>query len=348
MQKDFHYCCIKYLASSAGFEENDAQVIAYASQYVDDATEHKGIFIDNVPEVAQDLVKDGKFEPTCTAHKGIQALEVLKREVQRKVYIPFHFVPAERYADAGRYDYRARPGSPFARSLVENAAGFCKSNKGDQGVQSLVKLGISLHTFADTWSHHRFSGRRSATDNDIERIRLLSGDEWKRPDWPEILYNLLPDVGHAEALRFPDQSHLSWRYEHDESGINITRENTEEFLDAAGEIYRVLCDVRGASPNWKPHVEDVRYCFGMKTDSVKIKFKTWRDRFPGVRFDYDPKRWRTEALKGDWYDWDHFQSAKDFETLHYSAKEDLKWFFFHVEARNQRMEVVNHIRRDLL
>lgn len=62
MQIDFHYCCIKCLASKAGFEDKDAQVIAYASQYTDDATNHKGITIEGVPEIASDMVIEGKFE----------------------------------------------------------------------------------------------------------------------------------------------------------------------------------------------------------------------------------------------------------------------------------------------
>jgi hypothetical protein len=39
MEKDFHYYCIGVLAKAAGFDKGDALTIAYASQYVDDATE---------------------------------------------------------------------------------------------------------------------------------------------------------------------------------------------------------------------------------------------------------------------------------------------------------------------
>jgi len=38
MKKDFHYSVIKILSEKAGFEAEDAQIIAHASQYVDDAT----------------------------------------------------------------------------------------------------------------------------------------------------------------------------------------------------------------------------------------------------------------------------------------------------------------------
>ena len=36
MDIEFHYYLTKYLALEAGFEEDEAEIIAYASQYVDD------------------------------------------------------------------------------------------------------------------------------------------------------------------------------------------------------------------------------------------------------------------------------------------------------------------------
>lgn len=75
MQSDFHYCAIRTLAELAGFPSDEAQLMAYASQYTDDATEHKGIRINHVPtevagEIARlDMTKNGRFEPVCTAHK---------------------------------------------------------------------------------------------------------------------------------------------------------------------------------------------------------------------------------------------------------------------------------------
>ncbi len=36
MNIEFHYYITKYLALSAGFEEDEAEIIAYSSQFVDD------------------------------------------------------------------------------------------------------------------------------------------------------------------------------------------------------------------------------------------------------------------------------------------------------------------------
>ncbi len=43
MFRDFHYYCVGVLAKAAGFQEDDALTIAYASQYVDDSTESEPI-----------------------------------------------------------------------------------------------------------------------------------------------------------------------------------------------------------------------------------------------------------------------------------------------------------------
>lgn len=351
MQKDFHYCCIKCLARSAGFAEDDAQVIAYASQYVDDATAHEGIKIQGVPDVAKHLIEDGLFEPVCSAHRGIQYLTGLSRDVQKKVYIPFHFMPGIPYSGTGVYDYRVRPDSPLAVSVVNSAVDFYK-NATDSGKkrQGLVKLGIALHTYADTWSHQRFSGRLNAADNDIERIRIFQDSKWEPLGFiDQLKHNLIPSIGHAEAIHFPDQSYLSWRYEHDKSGRDITRHNTEIFLDAAETIYGVLCGAINAQSNWKKFVGDIRACLELETDSVKVKFGEWKNRFPDVVFEYDPQQWRFEALDGEHHDWEHFTCKEDFATLNYNAKgDDDKWFLFHVEAKNQRNTVIKQIRGDIL
>ena len=43
MQIDFHYCTIRVLAEKAGFSHEEAQTIAIASQYIDDATLYRPI-----------------------------------------------------------------------------------------------------------------------------------------------------------------------------------------------------------------------------------------------------------------------------------------------------------------
>ena len=46
MNINFHYAAVKVLARHAGFSEGDSQTIAYASQFVDDATAHEEMALD--------------------------------------------------------------------------------------------------------------------------------------------------------------------------------------------------------------------------------------------------------------------------------------------------------------
>ena len=97
MDKDMHYCAVKVLAQAAGFTPDESQVIAYASQYVDDAVEHKAMRI-NFQEKVPDFIarypryNDNWFDPVCTAHRGIGLVSVvLNPEIQRKVLALYYF-----------------------------------------------------------------------------------------------------------------------------------------------------------------------------------------------------------------------------------------------------------------
>ncbi len=347
MQKDFHYCAIKVLAEKAGFRSNEAQIIAYASQYTDDAVAHKKLKIKNVPAIKYPRLKGEHFDPICTAHRGMQFLTGLRKDVQRKVYIPFHFLPSDEYGGKGRYNYRTVPDGNFARKIVKNAIKELNKNEGERD-QKLIKLGIALHTYADTWSHQRFSGRHSAKDNDIERIHIFEDDRWESLSYlDQLKLNIIPDVGHAEALFYPDQAHLKWKYEHDYSGVEISRDNTNIFIDAAYSIFTLLCEANKMASNWKKYVSRLVECLSTPTDSIKKKFHAYKSVFPEIDFNYNNEEWKKQALKGDSYDWLDFEED-DYGTQEYVYNNDLKWFYFHIEALEQRKFVNKRIRGDLL
>jgi hypothetical protein len=48
MQKDFHYYVIYAIAKDAGYTDEDASIIAHASQYVDDNTDREYTISDTV------------------------------------------------------------------------------------------------------------------------------------------------------------------------------------------------------------------------------------------------------------------------------------------------------------
>jgi hypothetical protein len=349
MQKDFHYCLIKVLAQYSGFSADDSQVVAYASQYTDDAVEYLPLHVKNLPDLNFKKRVNGEyFDPICTAHRGIQYITGLFKDVQRKVYIPFHFLPSLQYAGEGRYNYCCAPDGNLARLLIQQAADKMKKAKGRRRTRVLIELGLALHTYADNWSHQRFSGRRSARDNDVERIHLLKdGDYEPLPFFDQLKLNIIPDVGHAEALYFPDQSHLQWKYEHDASGFEYLRDNTSILLEAARTIFAHLCAITEKSGNWKSLVNKIKECFTVPSDSIKKKFQKYRELFQDVGFDYDEDTWRNQALKGESFDWINFEK-EDYANQTYEFNGDMKWFYFHMAAYEQRRFAIQNIREDLL
>jgi hypothetical protein len=348
MNRHFHYYAIRAIAKQAGFNEAEAETLAYASQYVDDATEHKGIPIAKAPPEADDQHIAGLFEPVCTAHAGIQYLAAGKKDVQRKVYIPFHFVPAKAYNGNGPFDYRVAPGGEFALALLELGLGAIRDTQDIDGtprLRALIKTGIALHSYADTWSHQRFSGRRSPEDNDIQdRERWEKGEFRGLGFFERAVLDAMLDIGHAEAATMPDVSSLRWRYKHDDSGQVYDRNNTDDFTTAAMDILGHLCAATGTTA---PDIE-ARVHAALLDD--KNSLRSWSSQFPDAFATdpktYDPKRWRREALDGN-HDWDKFEDAADFAGLFLKYAGDLKWFLFHVEAGKQRDYVVRRIRQDL-
>jgi len=354
MQVDFHYYAIKCLALTAGFPDNEAQAIACASQYTDNSTESKPIPIDDPPGIASDLVSDGMFDPVCTAHAGIQYASLIfkskdkKRHICRKIYIPFHFLPAEKYSGTGSYDYRVRRDSPWARELVENAANEVARNRsGLDRRLDLVRLGVTLHMFADTWSHESFSGRRSRADNHVKGLRL-SGENrrggWRR--WPVI--NILYDIGHAEILHVPDMSHLDWSCRHVDAEESHAHDNPQLMLEAAKRIYDLLCRAIGSQPDWERIRDRVGRCLAAGSGKPEDKGSTWRILFPEYSLFYSHKEWRQASLVGAGYDWDGMRDAKQFASLRYTARaENIDWFLFHVAALEHRQRVMDNIKADL-
>ena len=341
MNTHFHYYCIRVLAETAGFSPDDAEVIAYASQYVDDATENKPIRVANAPPEADDQHIAGLFDPVRTAHIG---LGYNNKDIERKIYIAFHFLPGAAYG-GGAYDYRVVPDGAFAQALLDEALQALKDAPapGVDRTRALIKTGIALHTYADTWAHQRFSGRHNAGDNDIKNRERYEHGAWNDLNIFESgVLNFAPDVGHAEAGTMPDASYLRWRYTRASGGAPIDRDNTNEFTTAASTILEKLCGVTGK--NGTPLPPAVHACLAQHADSHAL----WSAHFPGVfNGPYDHHAWRSAALANGTVRWDKFDSADEFLAQSYTYNGDPKWFIFHAEAGKQRDFVLRRIRWDL-
>lgn len=334
MQKDFHYYCVGVLARAAGFDRVDALTIAYASQYVDDSTESEPIRVGELT-----------FDPVRTAHIGLRATEW---STQKRVYIPFHFIPPNPIRSPGD-TFVTAPNSPFALMILKEA---CAERP---GLRRLCRIGVALHTLADTWSHQGFSGREHE-ENDVESIYQRQGEGWKRLVSENVYLDFLPQIGHAEAGYFPDQSFLTWKYTRKSTNEEVERNNTNEFLTAAETIYRQLCEADKSKSDrpipWGDIETGIRGLLADPEQDVEKRCDKWRDGFQYIfdplEFRYDSRAWRNDALEphdeAD-TDWNDFKPS-DFRRLHFPMKHafyDSPWVQFHRAALRQRHFVLENL-----
>lgn len=156
---------------------------------------------------------DGLFDPVCTAHEELMYVTGIHPEAQARTYIPFHFIPEAKYNQVDEeYDYRTRPNGKFAQDIVGLAmADLSKANQQDIRVRKLIKPGIALHSYADTWAHQQFSGRFDTQDNyaDVNRIYTSVNGDWHKEELKITGKTVLgTPIGHARVLDNPDRSYL--------------------------------------------------------------------------------------------------------------------------------------------
>jgi len=255
MKNDFHYSIIKILAVIASFDPEEAQIIAHASQYVDDATNHKAVRVANPPDFVLGHPrydeKSRLFDPICTAHKLLGFITGILEKVQKEVYVSFHFIPDKDFdqiESVKQKHYVTRQNGELANKLMEDAVDELKAvPSGGDRIPSLIKLGMIIHSYADTWSHQGFSGCHSPF-NDITDLEFNEAGQWEGAN-----YGYRPDIGHAEADDCPDVTHLEWRYDYDGTSnvVNAVtqRQNTDIFMDASKHIFDYLCKVNGINEN---------------------------------------------------------------------------------------------------
>lgn len=378
MQVDFHYYCIAVLARAAGFNKKDALTIAYASQYVDDATESELIRLD---------VDGGnlRFDPVRTAYAGLELLGTLNWSAQKRVYIPFHFLPPRPFAptESATFSFITRPAigalPDDQPSLAEMVLKQATSEALRNNRRRLCRIGIALHTIADTWSHQQFSGRWNRMENDVEEIYVYDRETgvYVHPIPENVIFDVLPQIGHAEAGYFPDLAYARWKCDIRRSPEFVERDNVAVFLEAARAIYgmlRPVAKVRPAEPiPWADIAPSLRCLFagGPAIEAMTIDRMTiqtyrryhnldvaarcgrWEAEFDhlfrpypaGEAYRYDRHRWRDQALEGDtqWDDW----SQREWDRMSPLGLEanfwNSLWVHFHRAALKQRHFVLEHL-----
>ena len=265
MQKDFHYDIIYALAKAAGYTDSEANIIAYASQYVDDNTDREYSAFDSHGEFyvgfPKEIGKSGDlYFPIITQAVNVTAFELA---IQRYVFSPFHFIPGDNNVTING---KTNPlcttrGCKNAKDLVQDAL-----SGGDP-----YRLGIALHTCADTWAHERFSAFQ---------------EDWNRV-YKSFIRNLPPNIGHGEVFTKPDEISTKWI---DERFGNEEIKNWERAREAAENIFGLI---NKGNSGWNDIKSDFEKIMNAKNFDERIK--NIKDMYPGM-VDYDEDKWINEAL----------------------------------------------------
>jgi hypothetical protein len=334
VQIDFHYCTIRILAEKAGFSPEDAQIIAYASQYVDDAVDHQKMQVTGQIDIFSRRFTENTFDPVCTAHRGLQLIKSFKDDVQKKIFIPFHFLPGTENAE----NLIVKKDSVFARKLVGRALTELAKASGEMRILNLIRLGITLHTYADTWTHQDFSGIHSSKDNDVKTIEIYKSGKWEKiPVLLKLEYDSLPDIGHAEVGPYPDISHLKWRFVKASGNTVYERDNTQLMMEASELIFNLLQGI-GGTENWEGIQFRFQECFSFESSNIEEKYIKFQKTFPEIGFYYQENQWKDEAIR--LIERTKLMQVME-QTPRYVLGSDKKWFYFHLAAYEQRTFVTS-------
>jgi hypothetical protein len=266
MQKDFHYDVIYALVKEAGYKEDEAYVIAHSSQYVDDNTDREYSVFDSNSEFyvgfPDQIGKSGNlYFPIITQAVDITALAL---STQRYVFAPFHFLLGDNDVEINKIK------NPLCTTRgCQNAVRLIQDAKKSKDPYA---LGIALHTYADTWSHERFSAFH---------------EDWNRVFKGGIFQNLPPNVGHGEVYTRPDEISNSWT---DERFGKSKIDNRERSLEASEEIFKLI---KKGKANW----EDVRADFEaiMNAKNLDERIKLVKNKYPNLE-SYNEDKWLNEGL----------------------------------------------------
>ena len=208
MDIEYHFHMTFIIALRAGYDQNDAHLIAYSSQYTDDNNSK---------------YKISPSTRNAYANYISQTMNITKPKKRLlRIYPMFHFFPgtkdeivnlAPTRKDGKLHLLNTIPGNSNARALMEDA----------MNSDNLYRIGIATHMLSDTWCHQNFVGCKDSFNG-------MAG----------LFRKVMPDVGHADAGHSPDIPGHIWHDKRLTSAHNKI-DNTERILDAAGEIFSIFC-----------------------------------------------------------------------------------------------------------
>lgn len=270
MDIEFHYYATFVLASKAGIEPKKAEIIAYASQYVDD---NDRLY----------TIKRGSEEYQNYISQTMNILKPKKKLI--RIWPCFHFLPGNyvshndvaKRRDGLLHIFTTTPNSVNANGLM-NAA--LKSG-------NLYRIGIATHTYADTWAHQNFVGY-------YHSFNSMSG----------LKEAIVPDIGHADAGHKPDIPNCIWE---DDRLVRPQTHNKGRFIEAARNIFIKFSQLANSQvteediqETWNSFQCELVNSIGEETENEDRKSRRRINNYKAIVQDikkYNPREWFEQAVR---------------------------------------------------
>lgn len=243
MQLDMHYYGTYAMARTAGLRKDIAQAIATAAQFVDDSV-----------MVSAELSDGAYLHHDATAHHPSELAPNIDPDDQRRVWVPFHFLPGNE-GDTLEERLVCRKDSLLAREMVEHALSLAQEPYGH------VLMGITAHVYADTFSHYGFSGITSPLNfvdaesitPKVQKAEILAYVTGKFQAFVEKraagAANLL-GLGHGGVATYPDRPYLTWNFIYNDGRESGERRNQETFFEACQRLHEVFSRYADLVPSY--------------------------------------------------------------------------------------------------
>lgn len=270
MDIEFHYWITGIVANRAGFSEDEAQTIAYASQYVDEN------------DISYSIIN--RRDDSEYINFMSQTMNILKPKGSlMRIYPIFHFIPGDPAANTARrrdgkmHLLNTTPNNENANAILSDAFNAAEDTR-------LYRIGVASHSFVDTWAHQNFVG-------------------WY-DYFNEIELKPIPAIGHAAAEHHPDWVNHSWT---DNRLVDGEISNRNRFIDAAKALFLKYCEYQknqgkeDLSNKWPDLESELITIMGQTYTGDELRYQenrlaSYKKRLSSFD-EFDENKWFDEAIE---------------------------------------------------
>ncbi|MGD9567572.1 MAG: DUF6765 family protein [Sedimentibacter sp.] len=330
MQIDFHFYAIYTLCMLSGIKHEYSKKIAYASQHTDDAKYYHEL----------EFVSGGRFQQQMSAHRFLD-LRVLDKKTCYDIFLPFHFLPGVE----GKEFYEmllCRENSITANELLRDTLRTLDKPYG------IHRLGVTLHVYADTWTHQDFHGL-NRDNNKIKYLDLLNIEKSLKDEVALSSAKLIPPLGHGQVNTYPDEPFLNWEYSKYNIEEHFEINNVNRFIDSSFHIYLFLANqvkshisyiFEKEPAKWDEIKDKLTEIFSIK-ESLEHRELIWQKRISEGYFGfesnikYGDREWFYEAVEVIEKDLQIYDKKENFQTS--------DWKYFHDALTLHKFYVKNEL-----